>query len=140
MKLLVKGGRVIDPSQNMDEIADLILEDGRVKTLGSDLLDADAEVFNAMGLVVSPGFIDLHVHLREPGDEYKETIASGAKAAVAGGFTSVCAMPNTDPVNDSASITRYIIEKGRAAGFARVYPVGRSREAPKAKNSPRWLR
>jgi dihydroorotase len=124
VKLLVKGGRVIDPSQNMDEIADLLIEDGRVKTLGSDLLDADAEVFNANGLVVSPGFIDLHVHLREPGDEYKETIASGAKAAVAGGFTSVCAMPNTDPVNDSASITRYIIDKGRAAGFARVHPVG----------------
>ncbi|HEV8483398.1 MAG TPA: dihydroorotase [Blastocatellia bacterium] len=124
MKLLVKGGRVIDPSQNMDEVADLLLEDGRVKTLGSDLLDADAEVFNANGLVVSPGFIDLHVHLREPGDEYKETIASGAKAAIAGGFTSVCAMPNTDPVNDSASITRYIIEKGRAAGFARVHPIG----------------
>ena len=124
MKLLVKGGRVIDPSQSMDEIADLLLEDGRVKSLGSDLLGTDAEVFNAKGLVVSPGFIDLHVHLREPGHEYKETISSGAKAAVAGGFTAICAMPNTDPVNDSASITRYIIDKARAAGFARVFPIG----------------
>ena len=84
----------------------------------------DAELFDAQGLVVAPGFVDLHVHLREPGDEYKETVASGAKAAVAGGFTSVCAMPNTKPVNDNASVTRHIIDKAREAGFARVYPIG----------------
>ena len=83
-----------------------------------------AEVFDANGLIVSPGFIDLHVHLREPGEEYKETIASGAAAAVAGGFTSICAMPNTRPVNDNASVTRYIIEKAREAGLANVFPVG----------------
>jgi dihydroorotase len=124
VKLLIKGGRVIDPSQSLDEIADLLLEDGRVKTIGSDVLDPDAELFDARGLVVAPGFVDLHVHLREPGDEYKETVASGAKAAVAGGFTSVCAMPNTKPVNDSASVTRHIIDKAREAALARVYPIG----------------
>jgi dihydroorotase len=135
VKLLVKGGRVIDPAQNIDQIADLILEDGRVKTLGSDLLDADAEVFNAKGLVVSPGFIDLHVHLREPGDEYKETIASGAKAAVAGGFTSICAMPNTDPVNDSASITRYS-RKGARGRLRSRAPRGGDHPRLRVKNSP----
>jgi dihydroorotase len=124
VKLLIKGGRIIDPSQGMDKAADLLIEDGRVKSIGSSQSDADAEIFDASGLIVAPGFIDLHVHLREPGEEYKETIASGAEAAVRGGFTSVCAMPNTKPVNDNASVTRYIIEKAREAEFARVYPIG----------------
>ncbi|HWC76528.1 MAG TPA: dihydroorotase [Blastocatellia bacterium] len=124
MKLLITGGRIIDPSQNVDEVADLLIEDGRIKSIGNDLLDPDAEVFDAAGLVVSPGFVDLHVHLREPGDEYKETVASGAKAAVAGGFTTICAMPNTNPVNDNASVTRHIIDKAREAGLAHVHPVG----------------
>jgi dihydroorotase len=124
VRLLIKGGRVIDPSQQIDKVTDLLVEDGRVKSIG-DLGDADgAEVFDAGGLVVAPGFIDLHVHLREPGEEYKETIASGAAAAVAGGFTSICAMPNTIPVNDNASVTRFIVDKGREASLARVYPVG----------------
>ncbi|MFL6277713.1 MAG: amidohydrolase family protein, partial [Blastocatellia bacterium] len=101
MKLLIKGGRVIDPSQHIDKVADLLIEDGRVKAIGNDLAADDAEVFEAGGLVVAPGFIDLHVHLREPGQEYKETIATGAAAAVAGGFTAICAMPNTKPVNDN---------------------------------------
>ncbi len=131
MKLLIKGGRIIDPSQRIDKISDLLIEEGRVKSIADSLAGnagilpaSDAEVFDARGLIVAPGFIDLHVHLREPGEEYKETIASGAAAAVAGGFTSICAMPNTKPVNDSASVTRFIIDKAREAGLARVYPVG----------------
>lgn len=124
MKLLIKGGRIIDPSQEMDGAGDIMIEDGRVAAIGTDLAGDGAEVFDASGLVVAPGFIDLHVHLREPGEEYKETIATGAAAAVAGGFTSVCAMPNTKPVNDNASVTRYIIEKAREAALARVFPVG----------------
>ena len=124
VKLLIKGGRIIDPSQQIDKISDLLIEDGRVKSIGDSLLDDGAEVFDASGLIVAPGFIDLHVHLREPGEEYKETIASGAAAAVAGGFTSICAMPNTKPVNDNASVTRFVIDKAREAGLARVYPVG----------------
>ena len=124
MKLLITGGRVIDPSQQLDRAADLLIEDGRVKSIAGSLNEAGAEVFDATGLIVAPGFVDLHVHLREPGEEYKETIASGAASAVAGGFTSICAMPNTKPVNDNASVTRFIIDKAREAGLARVYPVG----------------
>jgi len=129
VKILIKGGRVIDPSQQIDREADLLIEDGRVASLledphGDDFRSDGAEVIDATGLIVAPGFIDLHVHLREPGEEYKETIASGAAAAVAGGFTSICAMPNTKPVNDNASVTRFIIDKAREARLARVYPVG----------------
>jgi dihydroorotase len=129
VKILIKGGRVIDPSQQIDRKADLLIEDGRVASIledppGNDFRSDGAEVFDASGLIVAPGFIDLHVHLREPGEEYKETIASGAAAAVAGGFTSICAMPNTKPVNDNASVTRFIIDKAREARLARVYPVG----------------
>jgi dihydroorotase len=108
----------------VDGVGDLFVEDGRVSDSGDGAAAEGAEIFDAAGLVVTPGFIDLHVHLREPGEEYKETIATGAAAAVAGGFTSVCAMPNTIPVNDNASVTRYIIEKAREAGLCEVYPVG----------------
>jgi dihydroorotase len=124
MKLLIKGGTIIDPSQGMEEVADLFVENGQVSEIGRDLQVESAEVFEAGGLMVSPGFVDLHVHLREPGEEYKETIASGVKAAVAGGFTSICAMPNTKPVNDNAAITLYILEKAREANLANVFPVG----------------
>jgi len=124
VKLLIKGGRIIDPSRQIDRTADLLIEDGLVKSIEETLPGDEAEVFDASGFVVAPGFVDLHVHLREPGEEYKETIASGAAAAVAGGFTSICAMPNTQPVNDNASVTRFIIDKARDAGLARVYPVG----------------
>ncbi|HWO01361.1 MAG TPA: dihydroorotase, partial [Blastocatellia bacterium] len=124
MKLVIKGGRIIDPSQQLDRTADLLVEDGRVKAIEDSVSSEGADVFDASGLIVAPGFIDLHVHLREPGEEFKETIASGAAAAVAGGFTSICAMPNTKPVNDNASVTRFIIEKAREAQLARVYPVG----------------
>ena len=124
MRLLIKGGRITDPSQQMDRTADLLIEDGLVKSIDDSISIEGVEIFDATGLIVAPGFIDLHVHLREPGDEYKETIASGAAAAVAGGFTSICAMPNTTPVNDNASVTRFIIDKAREAGLARVYPIG----------------
>jgi dihydroorotase len=124
MKLLIKNGTIIDPSQGMDQAANLLIENGVVSEIGGDLSSDDAEIFEATGLIVAPGFIDLHVHLREPGEEYKETIATGSAAAVAGGFTSICAMPNTKPVNDNASITRYIIDKAREANLANVFPVG----------------
>src|SRR3989449_7544628 len=126
MRILIANGYVIDPGQGINGGKDLLIEDGRVSALlerGREVPDG-AEVFDATGLIVAPGFIDLHTHLREPGQEYKETIATGAAAAVAGGFTSICAMPNTKPVNDSASVTRFIIDKAREAGLARVYPVG----------------
>jgi len=124
VRLLIKGGRIIDPSQQMDRTADLLIEDGLVKSIDDSISIEGVEILDAAGLIVAPGFVDLHVHLREPGDEYKETIASGAAAAVAGGFTSICAMPNTTPVNDSASVTRFIIDKAREAGLARVFPIG----------------
>ncbi|HEU4390630.1 MAG TPA: amidohydrolase family protein, partial [Blastocatellia bacterium] len=124
MKLLIKGGRVIDPSRGFDGQSDLLIEDGRVVSTGDTDSGRGTEIFDASGLIVAPGFIDLHVHLREPGEEYKETIATGAAAAIAGGFTTICAMPNTRPVNDNAAVTRYIVDKAREAGLARVHPVG----------------
>ncbi len=126
MKLLIANGHVIDPSQGQNSGRNLLIEDGRVVGLlsQSEGVPEDAEVFDATGLIVAPGFIDLHVHLREPGQEYKETIATGAEAAVAGGFTSICCMPNTKPINDSAAITKFIIEQANRAGFANVFPIG----------------
>jgi len=114
----------VDPSQGVDSIADLLLLDGRVADIGPKLAARGAEVVNLRGLVVFPGFIDIHTHLREPGREDKETIATGTRAAAAGGFTAVCAMPNTEPVNDQAGITRAILERARAEGLTRVYPIG----------------
>ncbi|HEU0175856.1 MAG TPA: dihydroorotase, partial [Blastocatellia bacterium] len=122
--LLIKNGTVIDPSQSLEKKRDLLIRDGRVEAIDASL-DADgAETLDAADLIVAPGFIDLHVHLREPGFEYKETIASGARAAVAGGFTSVCCMPNTKPVNDNSSVTSFILEQGRAAELANIFPIG----------------
>src|SRR3954463_2518711 len=112
-KLLIKNGRVIDPASGRDGIADVLLDDGLIAGLGANLSATGAEVFDATGLIVAPGFIDMHVHLREPGFEHSETIESGARAAAAGGFTSICPMPNTAPVNDSPTVTTYIIEKAR---------------------------
>jgi dihydroorotase len=123
-RLLLKGGRVVDPSRKVDEVQDVALEDGAVAEIGGKLAARGAEVLDVKGLVVCPGFIDLHAHLREPGREDKETIATGTRAAAAGGFTAVCAMPNTEPVNDQAGITRAILERARAEGAVRVYPVG----------------
>jgi dihydroorotase len=121
---LLRGGRVLDPARGVDDRLDLLIEDGRVAEVARRVSGKGAEVVDLDGLLVCPGFIDLHVHLREPGREDKETIATGTRAAVAGGFTAVCAMPNTDPVNDQADITRSILAKARAEGACRVYPIG----------------
>ena len=126
MKLLIKNGHLIDPAKSQNSGMDLLIEDGKVAVwLGrDDAKPSDVETFDASGLIVAPGFIDMHVHLREPGQEHKETIASGCAAAVAGGWTSVCPMPNTQPINDNAAITRYMIEQATSAGLANVFPIG----------------
>ncbi|MCI0353256.1 MAG: dihydroorotase [Acidobacteriales bacterium] len=122
--LLIRGGHVIDPAEKVDAPMDVLLREGRVSEIAAPgkIRGSADESFNARGLVVTPGFIDLHVHLREPGQDHKETIASGTAAAAAGGFTSVCAMPNTAPVNDSAEITRWMQEPARHAAV-NVFPV-----------------
>lgn len=122
--LLIKNGRVVDPSSGQDGVADVWIEDGLIRGVGAGLPAAGAEVFDATGLIVAPGFIDMHVHLREPGFEHAETIESGARAAAAGGFTSICPMPNTAPVNDNATVTSYIIEKARKHAVVNVFPIG----------------
>ncbi len=123
--VLLQGGRVVDPSQNMDEVADVLLVDGRVEAIGRGLGAPDgATVRDVSGLVVTPGLVDVHVHLREPGGEHKETIATGTRAAVVGGFTSICAMPNTDPPIDDPAAVGFVRAEGMRAGAARVYPVG----------------
>ena len=126
MKLLIANGYLVDPSQGINDGRDLLIVDGRVADVlePNDSRPQDVEVFDANGLIVAPGFIDLHVHLREPGQEYKETIATGAAAAVAGGWTSVCAMPNTDPINDNPAVTRFMIEQAEEAQLANVFPIG----------------
>jgi len=114
--ILLKGGRVVDPSQQHDGVADLLLIDGKVEKLGRNLSAPDgAEIVDMSGKVVAPGLIDLHVHFREPGQEDLETVATGAMAAVAGGFTSVCAMPNTDPVTDNQAAVGFIIRQATLA-------------------------
>jgi dihydroorotase len=123
-RLLLKGGRVIDPVEGTDATLDVMISDSAVEQVGPRVQPRGAQVLDVRGLVVCPGFIDIHVHLREPGREDKETIATGTRAAAAGGFTAVCAMPNTEPVNDTAGITRAIVEKARAEGAVRVYPIG----------------
>ncbi len=123
-RLLIKNGRVIDPASRHDGVADVWIEDGVIKGVGPNLSASGAEVIDATGLIVAPGFIDMHVHLREPGFEHAETIESGSRAAAAGGFTSVCPMPNTKPVNDSATVTSYIIEKARRLAVVNVFPIG----------------
>jgi dihydroorotase len=121
--VLIRGGRLIDPTAGVDAEADVLVRNGVVAEVGADLRpEGDAEVFDARGLIVAPGFIDLHVHLREPGQRHKETIASGTAAAAAGGFTSVCAMPNTDPVNDLPAITRWMLQPERGA-VVNVFPI-----------------
>ena len=122
--LLLRGGRIVDPSQGWDGPGEVLLEHGRVAAFGRRVKAGRAQVMELAGRVACPGFIDLHTHLREPGREDKETIATGTRAAAAGGFTAVCAMPNTEPVNDTAGITRAILERARIEGAVRVYPIG----------------
>ena len=125
MKLLLKGGRVVDPATSRDGEFDVLVEDGTISRIGKSLPAEGAPVFEiARGWIVAPGLVDMHVHLREPGQEHKETIATGVRSAVAGGFTAVACMPNTDPVNDHPGITELILKRGAAAGLARVYPIG----------------
>ena len=126
MKLLIANGYVIDPAHQVNAGRNLLVEDGRVVGLlgRGESVPEDATVLDATGLIVAPGFIDLHTHLREPGEEYKETVATGAAAAVAGGWASICAMPNTDPINDNPAVTRFIVEQAQAAKLANVFPIG----------------
>ena len=125
MSTLVKGGRVIDPANNRDGEFDVRIEDGRIAKVGRSLPADGAEVVKVKaGWLVVPGLIDIHVHLREPGQEHKETVATGTASAVAGGFTAVACMPNTDPVNDHPGITELILRKAAEARLARVYPIG----------------
>ncbi|MBC7107044.1 MAG: dihydroorotase, partial [Firmicutes bacterium] len=124
MRLLIRGGTVVDPENRTVEQKDVLLADGRVAALGADLPADDALVIDAAGRLVTPGLIDMHVHLREPGYEHKETIASGTRAAARGGFTSVVCMANTDPVADTGAVVEYIRERARATGVVHVFPVG----------------
>ena len=126
MKLLIANGHLIDPAAQENTGMSVLVEDGKVTAWirPGESVPEGCEFFDATGKLVAPGFIDMHVHLREPGQEHKETIASGCAAAVAGGWTSVCPMPNTNPVNDNAAITRYMIEQAERAGLANVFPIG----------------
>jgi dihydroorotase len=124
-RLILKGGRVVDPATGTDGTFDVLIEDGLIRTVAKDLPVDGAEVYDVpRGAIVAPGLIDIHVHLREPGQEHKETVASGTASAVAGGFTAVACMPNTNPVNDHAGITQFILKKAAEAQLARVYPIG----------------
>lgn len=128
MSILIKGGRIIDPSRNVDEKGNVLIEKGKIKSFPKDTKkferDDKVTVIDAKGKIVSPGFVDIHVHLREPGYEHKETIRTGCESAAAGGFTSIVCMPNTNPVNDNASVTEYIMLKARTEGIVNVFPIG----------------
>ena len=128
MKLLLKGGRVIDPSENIDADLDILIENGKIVELGrnlslSEINSSLIEVLDLKNTIIAPGLIDMHTHLREPGHEYKETIQTGSEAAVAGGFTSIACMPNTNPVNDNRSVTEFILKQAKLANMANIYPV-----------------
>jgi dihydroorotase len=122
--LLIRNGRVIDPASRTDAPLDVLLDGDRIAQVGTAISANGAQLFDAAGMMVAPGFIDLHCHLREPGQEMSETIETGTKSAARGGFTAVCCMPNTQPVNDNASVTRGIVERAAAAGSVRVWPIG----------------
>ena len=129
-KLLIRGGRVIDPANGFDGVADVLIQDGKIVEVGPglagrvDVGDPEFSLIDAAGKVVAPGLVDMHVHLREPGFEWKEDIVSGTRAAVRGGFTSVACMPNTSPVTDNQAAVKFIIDRARSAGYANVYPIG----------------
>src|SRR5437867_2674078 len=122
-KLLLKNGRVIDPSRSVDNTLDILIEGEQIAKIGSNLKAAGAEIIDVSRLIIAPGFIDMHVHLREPGREEAETIRTGTAAAAAGGFTAVAAMPNTNPVNDNAGITKFILEIARRDSPIAVLPI-----------------
>lgn len=126
MKLVILNGTVIDPANSLNTPRDVLIEDGVIRAVEKPgtFRKTEAESIDATGLIVAPGFIDIHVHLREPGQEYKETVLTGTQSAVAGGFTAVACMANTNPVNDNGAVTRYIIERAREANLARVFPIG----------------
>ena len=137
--LLIRGGRVVDPSQNLDALRDVLIRNGAIVEIAEHVDAGDAEILDAANAVVAPGFIDMHVHLREPGQTYKETIATGAAAAVAGGFTAVACMPNTEPALDSPALIADVVRKAEEAGLARVYPVGAITRAREGKElAPFW--
>jgi dihydroorotase len=122
--LLIKNGRIIDPASSLDQVSDLLIEDGHVARVDRAIRVPGVETVDASGLIVAPGFIDIHVHLREPGREDEETIESGSEAAAAGGFTAICCMPNTDPINDSPTVTTYIVKEAEKRAATRVFPIG----------------
>ena len=123
MKTLICGGRIIDPAQNMDEIGDILIEDGKIAQIAPKIIEEADQTINAEGHVVMPGFIDLHVHLREPGFEYKETIRTGAMAAARGGVTTICPMPNTKPAIDSPERVKDLLERAKDAAV-HILPIG----------------
>ena len=123
MKTLIRGGRVLDPATGRDEIADVLIEDGRIAAVDRNITADDAREFDATGLAVAPGLVDMHVHFREPGYEYKEDVASGSRAAASGGFTTVACMPNTNPVLDNEALIARIVRLGIDAGLCRVHPI-----------------
>lgn len=122
-RILIRGGRILDPAASRDEVADVLIEDGKIAAIGAGLDASGTTAIDAAGCWVAPGFVDLHTHLREPGQEYKEDIASGGRSAVAGGFTTVCCMANTHPVNDDPAVTDYILDRARQDSPARVLPI-----------------
>jgi dihydroorotase len=135
MNILIKGGRIIDPSQGLDDKLDILVADGKIAQIGKKLTAGKGiEVIDAKGLIVAPGLIDMHVHLRDPGLEYKEDIVTGTRAAAAGGFTSIACMPNTKPVNDNKAVTSYIISRAKAEGLVNVFPVGAITQGMKGEN------
>ncbi len=125
MKILIKNGRVIDPSHDIDDSLDILIIDDKIEGLYHAGKSPEPDkVIDASGCIVIPGLVDMHTHLREPGFEYKETIATGTKAALKGGFTSICCMPNTNPINDTIAVTEFIIHKAQTEGSCTVYPIG----------------
>ena len=131
MKLLLSAGRVIDPVNKINDVLDILVENGKIIKVGKNIKDKTAKIVDLKGKAVVPGLIDMHVHLREPGFEYKETIATGVRAAVMGGFTSVACMPNTDPVMDNTAVVEYVISKGKKENLANVYPIASVSKAAK---------
>ncbi len=133
-KILIKRARVIDPSQGLDSVKDILIEKGRIKSVGDGLFELEAQIIDAHGLIACPSFVDMHVHLRDPGQEYKEDLESGMKSAVAGGFTTLVCMPNTNPPIDSPEVAQYIIRKAEDIGLCKVLPAGALTKGRKGKD------